>query len=148
MSVVIECLLSAISKDLYEGPLSYCTSNCDSQKEHSLRIGVDQSEKVFIIIDKPNFPFLNKEPLKNGLVEDTIKDVVFSLMQAVIDGKINDPDMFTAANDKGNRFLVTKDVPVKTFHEVEFLRSLTRLNSVPQEVKDKLHVAIKHFLNG
>lgn len=148
MSVVIECLLSAISKDFSGGPLSYCTSKCDPQKEHSLRIGVDHNEKVFIIIDKPNFPFLNKEPLKNGLVEDTIKDVVFSLMQAVIDGKINDPDMFTAANDKGNRFLVTKDVPVKTFHEVEFLKNLTRLNSLPQEVKDKLHLAIKHFLNG
>lgn len=147
MSLVIECLLSAISKDLSEGPLSYCTSKCDPQQGHSLRIGVDQNEEVFIITDKPNFPFLNKAALKNGLVEDTIKDVVFSLMQAVVDGKINDPEMFTAVSDKGNRLLVTKDVPIRTFHKVEFLKSLTRLNSVPQGVKDKLHLAIKHFLN-
>jgi len=147
MSNVIDCLLSAIAKDLSNGPLSYSTSQCNAHAGHQLRIGIDQVDKMYVIVDKPNTRFVSATVLKDGSTEEAVKEVVFSLLEAVLNGEIEDPEMFTSDNDRGIRFLVTREVPVKPFHEIEFLKKLAQLKSTPQKVKDKLHPAIKYFLD-
>lgn len=147
MSNVIDCLLSAIAKDLSNGPLSYSTSQCSANAGYQLRIGIDQVDKMYVIVDKPNTRFVSATVLKDGSTEEAVKEVVFSLLEAVLNGEIEDPEMFTSDNDRGNRFLVTREVPVKPFHEIEFLKKLAQLKSTPQKVKDKLHPAIKYFLD-
>ena len=147
MSNVIDCLLSAIAKDLSKGPLSYSTSQCSANAGYQLRIGIDQTDKMYVIVDKPNTRFVSATVLKDGSTEEAVKEVVFSLLEAVLNGEIEDPEMFTSDNDRGTRFLVTREVPVKPFHEIEFLKKLAQLKSTPQKVKDKLHPAIKYFLD-
>lgn len=146
MSDVVECLISAISKDLYEGPLEYCTNQCNTSQDQYMRLGVNiQEGGVVVIIDKTNTPFFSITALKEGFAEKAVKEFLFSLIRAVNDGRID--NIFTSDYDKGTRFLVTHQVPIKKFHNLEFLRNLTKLNQLPLEVKDKLNLALKHFLN-